>query len=294
MTVPFASLLIVMTAVVALAAAILFAAAWLLAGQIVGRRAPDPADPPERYGLTSTPVTIAARDGLRISGRLTGTGGRPVVIFCPGINGSMDGDSYLLPAFDAAGLDVLQIDWRAHGGSEGDCCTLGVREMADILGALDFLAARGVSRVGLMGFSMGGAVALRAAAQDARAACVVCDGGFVYPRHAVEGALRGQTGRPLRLLARLALWLAGLRCGANLVEASPLPHVAAISPRPVLFIHGDTDPFVPIAAQDALFAACREPKTLWRVPGAGHREAHRLEPEAYRERVTAFFREHLG
>ncbi|GAB4482119.1 MAG: hypothetical protein Kow00124_30610 [Anaerolineae bacterium] len=291
---PLHLLLIAGAAALLLGAAVTLAAAWLLAGQIIRRRSPDPPDPPERYGLTSTPVTIAARDGLRIAGRLIGRGERPVVIFCPGINGSMDGDSHLLPAFDAAGLDVLQIDWRAHGESEGECCTLGVREVADVLGALDFLAARGVSRAGLMGFSMGGAVALRTAAQDQRAACVVCDGGFVDPRHAIEGALRERTGRPLRLVARLALWLAGLRCGVKLLEASPLPHASAISPRPVLFIHGDADPFVPIPAQDALFAACGEPKTLWRVPGAGHREAHRLAPEAYRERITAFFREHLS
>jgi len=269
------------------------AAAWALAGQATRRRAPDPPDPPERYGLRAEPARFTARDGLQLSGRLVGSLGQPVIVFCAGINGNMDGDTGLVPPLVEAGFAVFQFDWRAHGESEGERCSLGLHERLDLLGALDHLEGRGVPRVGLLGFSMGGAVALRTAAEDPRAACVVCDGGFVETRHAIEGALRQRTGRPLRAFAALVLAAAGLQSGGRLAQASPLGYAPRIAPRPVLLIHGAEDPYVPPDAQAAIHAACGPGAVLWQVPGCGHREAARRLPREYQARVVNFFRQHL-
>ena len=204
----------------------------------------------------------------------------------------MDGDTALVPAFFHAGFDVLQFDWRGHGASDGQRVTLGVHEADDLLGALDFLQARGVRRIGLLGFSMGGSVALRVAARDQRVACVAADGPFTHGAHAIEGGFRERLGLGLGLrpVVWLALRLAEIRLGGlRLADASPLPHAGAISPRPALLIHGADDPYVPPADQIALFEACGEPKALWQVAGAGHREAHEREPDAYRARVVEFF-----
>jgi fermentation-respiration switch protein FrsA (DUF1100 family) len=283
--------------VLATAGALVLIAAWLIAGQIVRRREPDPACTPEDVGLPFEHVTFPSRDGVMLGGRLTSERGsrRPVVVFCAGLFGSMDGDTALVPHFFSAGFDVLQFDWRGHGISDGRRVTLGIREADDLRGALDFLQARGVRAVGLMGFSMGGAVALRVAAEARRAICLAVDGPLVHVRHAVQGFLRKRTGMPLRPFAWLVVRLAGLRLGGlPLGEASPLSAAGRISPRPVLFIHGADDPFVPPADQDALFGASGEPKTLWRVAGAGHREAYDRAPEDYLSHVIGFFQMHLG
>jgi fermentation-respiration switch protein FrsA (DUF1100 family) len=275
-------------------AVLILVGAWVAAGHMIKRRTPDSPHTPGDLGLPYEVVSFPARDGVRIGGWRVGSGDRPTVIFCPGWNGSMDGDTHFLPWFDAAGFDVLQFDWRAHGASEGDHISLGVLEIDDLLGALDFLEGRGVTRVGLMGFSMGGAIALRGAARDQRVACVVCDGGFVHFKHAIAGGLRRRIGGLAGPLAGLILWMAGARLGGiDLRESSPLAEVAAISPRPVLFIHGGRDRHVPMADQEAIFAAAGEPKSLWRVDAAGHREAHKLEPDTYRDRVMGFFKEGL-
>jgi pimeloyl-ACP methyl ester carboxylesterase len=280
--------------VLAAASAAVLGAGWLAAGRMLRRMKPDPPCPPDTFDLPFEHVIFTARDGVRLGGWLTGERGvRPTVIFCAGLFGSMDGDTHLLPAFFDAGLDVLQFDWRGHGISDGQRITLGVREVEDLLGAIDFLQARGVRLIGLMGFSMGGAVALRAAAQDQRVRCVVVDGPFANPLHALQGGFAERTGRPLKAAARLLAGLISLRLGAPIRSASPLPEAGRISPRPVLFIHGSTDPFVPISDQEALFAACNEPKDLWRVEGAGHRRACEREPEAYLARVIGFFRLYL-
>jgi len=198
--------------------------------------------------------------------------------------------------FFQEGFDVLQFDWRAHGASDGTRTTLGVREVLDVQGAVDFLQARGVQQIGLMGFSFGGAVALRAAAQDQRVSCVACDGSFVILQHALRGYLKERIGKIARLLAPflwLVLRLVELRLGLRLNKTEPLVAVDAISPRAVFFIHGEDDALVPPVDQDRLFAACGEPKALWRIEGAGHRQGYELQPEEYQRRLIGFFQQYL-
>ena len=61
-----------------------------------------------------------------------------------------------------------------------------------------------------------------------------------------------------------------------------------ISPRPIFFIHGDHDQYLPDF--DELYAAARQPKELWRLPDAGHTTASQLYPEEHARRVIEFFK----
>jgi fermentation-respiration switch protein FrsA (DUF1100 family) len=283
-------------AIIATLGLVILFMAWLISGLVVRRREPDPPCSPDAFELPFEHITFATRDGVRLAGWLTGEPGRrATVIFCPGMFGSMDGDTELVPMFFEAGLDVLQFDWRAHGRSEAFRGTLGVREVLDVQGAVDFLQSRGVQQIGLMGFSFGGGVALRVAAADQRIACIVCDGASTSVQRAFEGYLRerGIRTRYVAPLVWLILRLVEVRLGLQLSSADPGSSVSAISPRPVFFIHGGSDVLVLPTEQDRLFAACSEPKALWRIEGAGHREGYKLEPEEYSRRVIGFFRQHL-
>lgn len=277
-------------------------AAWLVSGRMLARRTPDPARTPGDVAVPFERVIFAARDGARLQGRLTKTipadrDTRAVIVFCAGMFGSMDGDTDMIPMFTEAGYDVFQFDWRAHGQSEGKRNTLGLTEPLDVLGALDFLELRGIRRVGLMAFSFGGAVALRAVALDHRPLAVACDGAFVRISHAVGALLAERFGGPAAILLRplvgLALQFAGLRLHDSLRRAEPLEAVAQVSPRPVLFVHGVQDTIVPLADQDDLFTACGDPKSMWQVDGVGHREAHKRYPEEYRRHIIEFFDAHM-
>src|SRR3712207_9094850 len=67
--------------------------------------------------------------------------------------------------YHQAGFNVLMLDLRAHGGSEGERVTLGYREVRDVRGALSWLGERGYDpeNVVLHGWSMGGAAVVRTA-----------------------------------------------------------------------------------------------------------------------------------
>jgi fermentation-respiration switch protein FrsA (DUF1100 family) len=281
----------------ALLLAVLAGLAWGGSSKLMARRTPDPTTSPTDYGLTHEDVSFQSRDGLTLGGWfIPAKPARGTVIFCHGYAGSMDPDVAYVPWFNEAGFNALMFDFRAHSRSEGDRVSLGYFERLDLLGAIDYLHSRGITEVGVMGFSMGGAVGLATAAQTEAIRAVISDGGFARLESAVVGwGLARGWPRWLALpIAKLIITATGWRLGVRLSDADPIRWVARIAPRAVFFIHGDQDPFVPVADVEALYAKSGEPKALWRVAEARHRRVDRVRPAEYQERVIDFFGQHLA
>jgi fermentation-respiration switch protein FrsA (DUF1100 family) len=272
--------------------------AWSGSSKLMARRTPDPKASPSDYGLTYKDVSFKSHDGLTLRGWfiLANSSAKGTVIFCHGHAGSMDPDIAYVPWFNAAGFNVLMFDFRAHGRSAGDRVSMGYFERQDLLRAIDYLQDRGVTKVGVMGFSMGGAVGLATAAQNEAIRAVISDGGFARLEGAVRGwgLERGLPGWLSLLIAKLIITVTGWRLGVRLSDADPIRWVARIAPRAVFFIHGDQDPFVTVADVEALYAKSGEPKALWRVAEAQHRHVDRVRPAEYRKRVIDFFEQHLA
>lgn len=290
----------VMAWVAGLAAVAVGAVAALTVWRVTRRRPPDPPADPSALGLAVEEVAFRARDGLLLRGWFLPAPGvppqGPTVIFCHGHSGSMDPDLQYVPALHEAGCHVLMFDFRGHGRSEGQRVGMGYLERWDLLGAVDFLWERGIRRIGVLGFSMGGSVALLTAAECPRILAVAADGAFARLLPVLVAGMR-RAGLPSLLAqaaGRLALvFLEGvLRTPIRTV--SPLDCAPALAPRPLLLIHGGCDPFVPLEEALALYARAGFPKALWLVGEAGHREADRMRPEAYRKRLAQFFRQALG
>lgn len=278
--------------------------AWYGADQIVQRRRPDLPATPADYGLRYETVGFAARDGVSLQGYWmpapgdppSGSSAAPAIVLCHGYSGSLDPDLKVAPMLNRAGFGVLAFDFRAHGRSDGDMVSLGYHERQDLLGAVDWLQARGVTRVGVLGFSMGGAVALSTAPLHPLIRVVVADGAFAQVRTLLEGALRERykTG-PLTLWLAWAIRQAiGWRVAADLTRAEPVRVIGRLAPRAVLLIHGALDAYVPMDSIRALYRAARPPKALWVVPEAGHREAAQRRPQEYERRVVDFFQTYLS
>jgi hypothetical protein len=162
-----------------------------------------------------------------------------------------------------------------------------------VLGAIEFLHARGMQHIGLLGFSYGGIVSMVTTPDCAAVEAVISDGGPARMRTAI--AARGvELGFPLwlsRPIAWLIISMASIRLGVNLFQYEPIRWVGKISSRPILFIHGDHDQYLPDF--DELYAAAKAPKELWRLPDAGHTTASQLYPEEHARRVIEFFNRNL-
>lgn len=266
---------------------------WYGVDAVTRRPTPDPPATPADFNLPFEDATFTTRDHITLRGYWMPPRdpASAAVVVCPGREGSLDSDlPYAVPLW-TAGYGVLIFDWRAHGRSDGRVVTLGVRERDDLRAALDWLAARGVQRIGLLGLSMGGAAAIGVAADDERVAAVVTDSAFAQVDTVIVGGLRERyvRNRLARPLAWLVLLGMGWQAGSSMSSADPLRVVSRVAPRALLLIHGARDPYVPMDSIFRLYRTAGAPKELWVVPEAAHREAATLRPQEYWARALAFF-----
>ncbi len=272
------------------------ALAWLGSNYLLARRPPDQADSPANYGLTAEAAEFRSGDEVVLHGwYIQVEDSVKTIIVCSGANGSLDADVHVAPWLHEAGFNVLLYNWRAHGDSEGDIVTMGFNERYDLIAAVRYVKSQGAERVGVLGFSMGGTVAIATAAVDQDINAVVADSPFVYVLSAVAGGLfeRGVPEGLSFLLARVFVITACLRLRLNLFDVDLVRWIHRVAPRPLLLIFGEQDAIVPQSEVDVIFARAREPKEVWRVPGAAHRKIYLQQPEEYRRRILEFFNRHL-
>jgi uncharacterized protein len=192
---------------------------------------------------------------------------RGLLVYLHGISDNRQGGAGIARRYGPLGWDVLAYDQRAHGESQGDACTYGFHEKADLARALDELPLQaGAGRVVVLGMSLGGSVALQAAAADPRVRAVVA----VAPFSDLE--------RIARERAPFFVREGDLRAALRLAEMEGRFQVAAVSPVrlapqvrvPVLLVHGAEDKETRPAHSRALDAALGGPHELVLVPGATH------------------------
>ncbi len=218
-----------------------------------------------------------------------------VIVLCPGYRGTKADLLGIGLHLWREGNNVLLFDYHGHGHGWGAPVTLGFREVNDFLGALDYVEQRvPEAQIGVLGYSMGAAVAIMGTARRPEVRAVVADSPFATHWGVVEYNFKRVARLPappfLFLADRLMAWRAGYRFR----EVEPLRDVARIAPRPLLLIHGLADTTISPKDSERLFEAAGEPKELWLVEGMEHCCAYFKDRVAYCQRVAAFFAAHLG
>ncbi len=220
---------------------------------------------------------------------------RRAVIGCPGYRGTKSDLIGIATTLWRVGFNVLLFDYHGHGTGRGAPVTLAYREMEDFFGALDYVLERVPdARVGVLGYSMGAAVAIMGAARRPEVRAVIADSPFAshagIVRYRVRQVLR-VSGEPFATVAdHLLPHIAGYR-GSDVM---PLRDVASISPRPLLIIHGTADTAIPYEHARQIYEAAGEPKELWLAEGAEHCGAYFLDRLAYCHRIIEFFEHALS
>jgi fermentation-respiration switch protein FrsA (DUF1100 family) len=190
------------------------------------------------------------------------------------------------------GFTTLVFDFRARGTSEGENCTLGLRETDDVLGAVAFLRERRETRdlpIGVLGESLGGASAILAAARCPDIKAVATEGTFASLEGVMMYRLKPCLGPLSTPVADSCRRMGAEQFSIPVAAIAPEQAIAALSPRPFLLIQDALDIICPAAQSDRLFAAAREPKTRWVVPGALHTLACWVARREYERRVSTFF-----
>ena len=139
------------------------------------------------------------------------------------------------------------------------------------------------------GISMGAATTMCVAGEPTPdyVRCFVEDCGYTSAWDEFKHELKKRFHLPAFPLMHTTSALCRYTYGWTFKEASPLNQVAKCT-KPMLFIHGDADTFVPTWMVYPLYEAKPEPKELWIVPGATHAMSYKDYPQEYTEHVKKF------
>ena len=255
---------------------------------------------PGVLGLRYEEFRVEGLDGVELRGwmvRGDGGGGETVLVL-HGYTRSRWDDKYVCPSvymLAGMGFSVAVYDQRGHGLS-GGYTTLGHRELGDalrVIRELRRLFPEETRRIGVLGFSLGGAVAVMLAASgEAPVEAVVADSPYMDIIESARGWI-GRSPQPLRGLLRASFpviaWLVSRRIGVPPEELRLYRYAAALR-KPLLIVAGERDDLVPLASIRRFYEEARARGArveLWVTP-SGHVESLRDDPRGYAERVGGF------
>lgn len=243
-------------------------------------------------------VTITSHDGLKLFGRYYHTAdGAPLAIGFHGYRSSYLAD--FCGGSDlciSQGQNLLLVDQRAHGRSEGKAIAFGIQERRDLLSWVNYALDRfgADTKILLYGVSMGAATVLMASGEELpeNVKGIVADCPY-----AVAEDIIVDVGKKMHFpagftkpFARLGARIYG---GFDLNETDAIRAVEKIKV-PILIIHGEDDDFVPAAMSGQVQKA--NPKMVRRAtfPGAGHAMSYLVDTQRYWKEATEFLKEVLS
>ncbi|MEE8409182.1 MAG: alpha/beta fold hydrolase [Myxococcota bacterium] len=244
--------------------------------------------------MTAQRVAFRNVRGQTLVGLLHGEPDGAVAMSCHGMLSTKDGEKHAMLAELLAerGIAMLRFDFAGRGESDGELFDLSYsNEMEDLDAAVSFVAERGIQRVGVFGSSMGGAVALMAAARDERIVAVATLAAVGYPEAIAE-----------RYMREAAVWRdqgfivtdAG-RIGCGFLDDAEQHNLIAsvrVLRAPILVLHGEDDDIVPCSDGHDIASAARNAE-LEIVLGADHRFSNPVHLRPAMRKIADFLASHL-
>ena len=230
---------------------------------------------PADVGLEYEDVDLTASDSTRLHGWYVPGEGRITLLWFHGNAGNISHRvDNILMLNRTLGVNIMIIDYRGYGRSKGKPSEVGLYQDAEA--AIEHLGSqRGVDperELVLFGRSLGAGVAVEMAVRH-RVRAVILESGFTSVR---DMAQRAFPFLPMGLLIHAV--------EARYDTISKIGNVNA----PVMVLHGDRDEIVPFELGEELFEAASDPKTFYRIQGAGHNDTYHVGGEPYFEALRGF------
>jgi hypothetical protein len=224
---------------------------------------------PAALGLAYEDVALRAADGVRLHAWFVrAPAARHTLLFLHGNAGNISHRLDKLAILADAGADVLLLDYRGYGSSDGTPDEAGTYRDADA--AYEWLLGRGVTAAALTvyGESLGGPIATDLAS-----------------RRAVGGLILESAPSSIIGVARYhyPLLPVGMFLSVRYDALERVPRLTA----PLLILHSVDDEIIPFSMAEELFAAAAVPKRLVRLHG-GHNDNFIVSAEAYRAALVDF------
>ena len=245
-------------------------------------------------------LTLTSRDGLELSGYYL-PASKPtdkLVVFTHGYLGNAK-QMGLFGQYYHKDLDynIFMPDARGHGKSAGNYYGFGWQDRLDLIDWTDLLVKKlgANTKVAYHGLSMGAATVLMASGEEElprQVKAIIADS----PYQSVYQLFKYQMNRMFHLPAFPLLdstsMLTKMRAGYSFREASALKQVEKTNV-PVLYIHGESDTFVPTKMTEELHHHTSSDSELFLVPNANHGESIALANDEYKLKIDGFLDRYL-
>jgi uncharacterized protein len=230
-------------------------------------------------------VKFTTADGLHIaawwipSARPNAFYANRTILLCPGYSADKSTQLNLVRQLVPECFNVLAIDFRARGDSDGQLSTFGDLERRDVLAAVHWLLTehpQQATKIYGIGESTGAAALIAAAADPGADGQAIAAIVAYSPFARLDDLATEMTGQvfaqPAAMLVRLGLPMASAQTGTNLNRFSPADLVSRLWPRPILIIHSQGDELIPWDQGEALYRAASYPKDYYWLDNKTHKQ----------------------
>lgn len=201
-------------------------------------------------------VQTQSFDQLKLVGHFFEANSNKTVIVCHGFGGSYREMQQYCKFFHDKNFNVLAVDMRAHGDSEGHCIGYGWLDRKDVCSWVKFINdKRPEDKILLFGLSMGASSVCMASAEKGlnNVVAIVSDCAYANADREISFVMKKKK-LFSRLLKKHAYSYAKRLYGFDVMQADAIKQVKQCK-IPILFIHGQEDDFVPLENVNNLFNA---------------------------------------
>ena len=247
----------------------------------------------EARSMNSVDYYIISFDNLKLHAKYYETKkGNPIEIMFHGYRGNAERDlcGGIQRAF-ALHHNVLLVDQRTSGESEGNVISFGVNESKDCLKWIDFVINKfgEDQKIILTGISMGAATVVITSGYDLpkNIVGILADCGYSNQKDIIKVCIKKMKLSP-------TIFYPFVKLGAkvfghfNLEEVTPIEAIKK-SKIPTIFFHGDADEFVPHYMSLEMYNEKKEHNKLITIKGADHGLGFLVDPSLYIKSMDEFF-----
>lgn len=239
-------------------------------------------------------VTIKSNDGLTLHGDYY-PAEKPsdnLVICFHGYTSARMSSCSFAAYMHKLGFDCLLVDNRAHGDSEGEYIGFGILDRHDCISWIEYVNEKFDSKKNILlyGVSMGATTIMMAAADKkipANVRALVADCGFTSPYEVFCHVLKKDYKLSEFPIMNFNNVICRKKAGYGFKDYSTLTAVKETD-KPILFIHGEEDNFVPVWMTKKNYEECVSDKDILLVPNAAHGASYYENPSLYQEKVSEF------
>ncbi|WP_048078790.1 alpha/beta hydrolase [Desulfurococcus mucosus] len=253
---------------------------------------------PRDWGLKHEDIVVETADGVKLRGWFIKGSKSSTVIVIHGYTASKYNEKYVKPVVSilaGKGYNVLVYDQRGHGESEGTT-TLGYREVDDLNNIIEWLKRNhpdASKSIGVIGYSMGGAVALMHASKHGTAAAYIADSPYVDIFESGKRWIK-RSSEPLRsmllIVYPLIAWFTERKMGVPSEELRLYRYARGLKGKRILIIAGGKDDLVATSEINRLvdeIVSAGGDVELW-ITGSRHVETIVDNPGEYGEKINGF------